>query len=178
MQIKAGPGYAPGSAGRAPQKTPNLRWAGGFIPKREIHFKHDEQHEYGLYALGESRLTSFNEISHLSAFIRLGIANHAVSRFSAYAGTGAVLSAPFNSRPGDQAGFALAMPFSSPDYRDDPMSMGMNPKDFEMNIEHTYRFFITNFISIQADGQFIIHPNALADRPNDFAFGLRTQLNI
>jgi porin len=140
----------------------------------------DDQRDQGLYATVESRLYSeeADAAQGLAGFVRLGLANGKINRFSGYTGAGLVYTGLFNKRSEDQAGMAVAVPWSSPDYQAVVETPNLSPADYEMNVEVTYRFVFSSNIQFQLDAQYVINPNTLLNNDNAFLAGTRLLLSF
>ena len=140
----------------------------------------DDQRDQGLYATVETRLYSeeADAAQGLAGFVRLGLANGKINRFSGYTGAGLVYTGLFNKRSEDQAGMAVAVPWSSPDYQAVVETPNLSPADYEMNVEVTYRFVFSANIQFQLDAQYVINPNTLLNNDNAFLAGTRLLFSL
>ncbi len=131
----------------------------------------------GAYISGEQNLYEQKGSGRiLSAFIRFEAANAEINRFAYYAGCGFVYSSPFNGRPDDEAGIALAAAINGNPY--ERALQGNNMEDAEYNIELTYFAQLLPWFTLQPDLQYIIYPDTNPEIPNALVFGLRLGIQI
>lgn len=133
----------------------------------------NRQRDQGLYASAESKLyrEGGDPDQGLSGYLRLGLANSKINRFSGYTGL-------FKSRAQDQLGIAVAIPWSSPDFQTLTRNNESNPADFEMNVEATYLLKVSSFTQLQLDVQYVINPNTLQNIDNAVVLGSRFILSL
>ena len=94
----------------------------------------------------ERRLTTFFQFGHADGFI---------CDFTAHLGTGAVLQAPFTSRPHDGIGVALtSVQFSS-------HNPGMPKRQIESVFESYYKLTVNSHVSLVQDFQLVHRPGGL-----------------
>ena len=126
--------------------TPQLRPIGG---------------DHGLYVLFSQTVLADNDNPerHMSVFARLGAANRKLNRLDAYLGAGVVFDGPLTGRPNDVAGLAFAVVRNGRDYMETRRLGGERTDLAEWDLEATYRARLSNWLSVQPDVQFIVHPN-------------------
>jgi len=112
----------------------------------------------------------------LAGSLRFGVANDDINPVSAFLGTTLVATGLVADRPDDQLGLALAVAAVGDKYRAMVAGGGGVPVDHEFNLELTYYADITEWLSLQPDLQWIVHPGADRAIENTFVMGLRFQL--
>lgn len=129
----------------------------------------------GLYLRAERKLTSVGDDPNkgLSGFGRLGVAEGDINPFSVFAGAGLNYSGPFERRPDDQVGIAIAAAFTSDAARDIAPS-----EDAEINVELTYRFQVNENIAVQPNIQYVANPSASSLADDVLAVGIRAEFGI
>ncbi len=105
----------------------------------------------------------------LAGWVRVGLADPVVQRVHGYIGGGVVYSGLFRKRPQDQLGFAIShaitdAPFDSP---------GTPMQSSETAYELTYRYNLNEWLSIQPDAQYVVHPNGDRSIGNAVVIGVR-----
>jgi porin len=138
------------------------------------------ENNYGFYITAEKLLfsNSTNSNSGLKGFIRLGSANPNVNPVDFYFGTGFCFDGIFSNEQSDALGFALAFSHNSKKFRDVLFANSEFLKEYELNIEATYRFNITKWMVLQPDIQYIINPSYCAHSNSAFVTGMRIELNF
>ena len=99
-------------------------------------------------------------------FIRYGRADGRFNVLSSYLGVGAVISGPFNGRPEDRVGIAVASARAGDSFRDHAARTGQRVRPHETTWELTYQFRVNKHVVIQPDIQYVRNPSlspALAD---------------
>jgi porin len=130
---------------------------------------------WGAYVFSEGKL--FNAgTSPLYGFVRIGAANPELNPYGYFAAGGLLLKGVFTNDMNDNLGFALALAGTGSRYRNYALLEGTNVCEYELNIETTYSLSLFEFLELQPDLQYVIHP-ADAGR-NALAMGLRTKLNF
>ncbi len=104
----------------------------------------------------------------LSTFIRAGVANDQVNRFSSYVGTGVLYTGLLEGRDEDQVGLAVAIAVNGDPYmsRQQPSPSSDTFTRTETNVEATYAAQVAPWLTIAADLQYVINPNTRRDIPN------------
>lgn len=111
-----------------------------------------------------------------SAFIRYGTANSDLNSLEDYFGAGIVVQAPFDRRPDDQVGLAIASAGAGDAYLDALLSSGGASGKHETIWELTYRATVNNHFVVQPDIQFIKNPAMDATLADAVVIALRFEL--
>jgi len=134
---------------------------------------------YGLYLSAEKRLyrSDANADNLIYGFLRLGVANGEVNPIDFYFGSGITINSLLNQS--DQFGIAVAYAHNSALFRKTLEYFEETTlKEFEINIEATYSFKLTQWFNIQPDIQYIINPAYSTSKNNSFVVGSRITINF
>jgi len=131
---------------------------------------------FGLYASAEKFLFSENDDSTqgLSTFLRAGYAEKELNRFDAYFGAGFIYKGLISKRDEDILGLAVAIAPYSPQFENAFQLELTNIRGPEVNFELTYSIYLTGWLNIQPDLQYIINPTYCTTNKYAFVAGLRT----
>lgn len=134
----------------------------------------------GVYALAEWDVYTepADAEQGLSIFGRVGVADHRVNRFGSYTGVGGVYTGLVPGREGDQAGLAIAAAHNGASYKTMLRRQGEAVNASEINIEATYRVVVSEIFSVQADVQYVIHPDTNPALGNALVVLLRFEISI
>ena len=136
-------------------------------------------HEKGIYGLTNVPVYRQPERNrHISAFARIGVNSGETNRFAYYFGTGMVAKGFIPSRVKDRTGVAVAAAVNSTPFIEQRQLRGIQSDRTEINLEFSHRFFVTDWLQLQGDIQYVHNPNMLTRRPDAFVVGLRTIVNF
>jgi porin len=110
----------------------------------------------------------------VAGWVRVGAANKDVQPIEAYAGGGLVWTAPFKGRDADAVGTAVAHARFGRPYA---QSLGADLKP-ETIYEMSYRYALSDSLSVQPDIQYISHPSGDAGTQDALVVGLRLRLGL
>ncbi|MDH3433659.1 MAG: carbohydrate porin, partial [Gammaproteobacteria bacterium] len=110
----------------------------------------------------------------INGFFRYGIANDTLNPLRSYLGAGTVLTGLIKSRPDDQFGIAVASARVGDAYAGQFATSGIDSR--ETSIELTYSTQVTDWLRLQPDLQYVIHPGLNRNLDNALVFGLRFAL--
>ncbi|MCK9211643.1 MAG: carbohydrate porin [Ignavibacteriaceae bacterium] len=136
---------------------------------------------YGFYLTAEKLLAAnFENLNkNLSGFLRIGYANKITNPIDFYFGAGFKCRCLFSGRDEDELGVAFALSHNSSVFRNTTaMLEDMIIKSYEINLEATYSFHLTQWLKIQPDIQYIINPAYCSKSKTAFVMGSRIQLII
>ncbi len=135
------------------------------------------QRSRGAYGTVEGQIASdaSDPDRGLAGWIRVGIADPIVQRVSAYIGGGLVYSGPFAFRKDDQAGFAINhaivdLPLADPAETPHHSS--------ETTFELTYRYNAKDWLAVQPDAQYVVHPNGDRAIGDALVIGVRLTVTL
>lgn len=129
----------------------------------------------GVYGLVEGRLRGKpdGDEGGLSGWIRAGLANGDINTVESYVGAGLVYTGPFKGRDKDEAGVAIARAGLGAGARYVGALAGRRIGDAETTLEATYRYACRDWLNIQPDLQYVIHPRGDRDIPAALVVGVR-----
>ena len=110
-------------------------------------------------------------------FIRYGQADEQFNVLSSYVGVGAVVTGPFEARPADQLGIAVASARAGDVYRNHVSGLGEATSRHETTWELTYQLRVNEHLLIQPDIQFVQNPSVSTTLENAWVVGCRVQLS-
>ncbi len=123
----------------------------------------------GGYLLGEwAAYRETDPEQGIRTFVRYGIAEETVNRFATYLGTGLVYTGLLAGRDSDQAGLAVAVAVNGDPYlqANRPLLQPGQLARTETNVEVTYLAEMAPWLSVQADLQYVVHPDTREDVSN------------
>lgn len=126
----------------------------------------------GIYGFVDAPIYESDTGATLHGFLRYGVANDAFNIIDSYTGAGIVATGLIRSRPDDRFGFAIA----SAGIGDPHDRAAGGAESHETSIELTYSAYLTDWLRVQPDVQYIVNPGADPARKNALVFGLRFEL--
>ena len=132
----------------------------------------------GFYALADAQLYAEADDSSqgLNAFVRAGNANDRINRFDNYVGGGFVYTGALPTRPADQLGIAIASAGNGDVYRRAMLTDDIATDGRETTVELSYRFGVTEWLTLQTSVQHINNPDTSPDLHDAMACALRFEL--
>lgn len=132
----------------------------------------DLQIDAGVYAMAEAKVLNekMDRAQGLSVFVRYGLTNSRISRFSGYFGSGLVYQGLFPNRDQDRIGLAISLPMNSDEF---VATLNQDLAD-EQTTEFTYQFVAMEKWRLQIDAQYIANPNLALDLEDAILLGLRS----
>lgn len=130
---------------------------------------------YGFYFSSESKLKSFGSNQSINGFFRAGWSPNSIQNTYTIAIDGGItIQNVFESLKDDSFGIGFAFA-KIPDkvYLHSVEESLLIPLDYECAIECTYQFQFMNYITIQPDLQWILHPGGSAINENAFVGSIR-----
>lgn len=129
----------------------------------------------GVYGLVEGRILAKpgGGAGGLSGWLRLGRGNGDINPVEGYLGAGLVYTGLFPGRDADQAGVAVARAAFGQGARAAGDLAGKPIGDAETNVEATYLYVFRNWLSLQPDLQYVIHPGGDERLRNALVVGFR-----
>ena len=134
----------------------------------------------GVYGLAEGRLmgASGGDKGELSGWVRLGFANGRINRADSYLGAGLVYIGLIPGRDKDEIGAAVARVGFGAGARAAGQAVGDRIAGSETDLEATYRLAFRDWLNLQPDVQYVIHPGGVAGRSPAFVVGLRLAITV
>jgi porin len=134
----------------------------------------------GAYLIAERTLlkSGGDQGSSLVGFVLAGIGDRRVNRFGSYIGAGLTATGYIPGRPDDQIGAAVAVARNGSHFMSAQRDQGIATDRAETAIELTYQAKITDWLTVQPDAQYVIHPNTDPSLGNALVFQFQFQLSF
>ena len=134
----------------------------------------------GVYGLVEGKLAARpgSKEGGLSGWLRLGLANGDINPVSNFEGAGVVYTGLIPGRDKDETGIAIARAGFGGPARHAALIAGTQIGPSETDIEATYRYAFKDWLNIQPDVQYVIHPGGRKGIGNALVIGLRLAFTI
>ncbi len=134
----------------------------------------------GLYVFAHGPLyrEPGSEGEGLQGWFRFGIADGRTNQLDQYVGAGFVYTGAIPGRDADQLGLAVAVARNGDSFRRFAALTGDPVEKREINVEFTYRIEATDWLALQPDFQWIIHPGTDPTLRNAFVAGLRVEIGF
>ena len=131
----------------------------------------------GYYAVADRTVArdAHDSRHSLSLFAQFGAGDPAVARFGRYLGAGTVLAGPFEQRRQDELGLAIAVARNGRPYRQQEAPRPTTAT--ERSIELSYLAQANDWLAVQPDLQYVIHPDTDPTVRNALVFTLRFELS-
>jgi porin len=136
-----------------------------------------QSHSAGAYVRGEAQLSGTAERG-MRGFARFGVADGRANQFDRFASAGLVWRGLVRARPDDATGIAVAFASAgSASERLAQESIGTADPG-EVVFELTHRIKLTDWLSLQPDVQYIVHPGLDPDLKDAVAVGFRLSASL
>lgn len=134
----------------------------------------------GVYGLVEGKLLAKPKADEggLSGWLRLGVANGDINPVDNYVGAGLVYTGLIAGRDKDEVGVAIARAGFGGGAHAAARAAGITLVDNETTLEATYRYVFKDWLNIQPDVQYVIHPGGNALLGNALVVGLRMAFTV
>lgn len=130
-------------------------------------------HQYygtsGGYFGGATRVYTIEGGRGVDVFANFGFANADVNVVDKSVSGGMTVMGPFEARPHDKLGLAIG-------YSHISQQSAFKAYNYELPIELTYRAQLTDWLTVQPNIQYILHPALVASKKNDFLIGLHFEI--
>jgi len=129
----------------------------------------------GLYGLIEGRVAGESDGGQggLSGWVRVGVANGDINRIADYLGAGLVYTGLIAGRDKDQAGLAINRAGFGDGARAQAARAGIPLAGAETTFEATYRYAVKDWLNVQPDVQYVIHPGGNLALGDALVIGVR-----
>jgi len=137
--------------------------------------------QFGFYGIAQFPLlmtVKDDEITGLTSALRIGYADAKTHPTDIYFGLSLLYKGLLPGRLNDYIGLAIALSRVSHDYIDEQKQLGNSVKNYDANIELLYRYELTEFLSLQADVQYIINPMYSSNQDNWLVGGVRITFDL
>ena len=132
--------------------------------------------EQGGYIGGATRLYSLTARRGLDGFFTLGVSSQKSTNVAQSLNGGLVYTGLFDARPIDKMGVSFNVNANPASYRQAQLALGLSDYHYETSFEMTYRARINNWVTMQPDIQYIVHPNYDPTLKDDLIFGLHFEI--
>jgi porin len=130
----------------------------------------------GAYVGGTTRLYTIKEARGLDAFINFGIADSTVNPVDRSIDAGLTMTGLFDARPGDKLGFGIGVARAGQPYQQAQLAGGDTVYAYEKVFELTYRAVLCDWLTVQPNIQYTVHPGFSGLAKNDFLFGIHFEM--
>jgi porin len=154
-------------------------YTGKFMTQNDFNADGSQHEVYGSdggYIGGATRLYTIEGKRGLDGFANLGFADPVVNQTDRSLNAGLTLTGPFEDRSFDKFGVAVGIAGDSEPYKKAQIAAGNGVHNYETNFEMTYRAPITDWLTIQPDIQYWIHPNYDPALQNDLLVGVHFEI--
>jgi porin len=135
-----------------------------------------EHGNQGIYALVDLPIGNVGP-ARIDGSLRVGVANEDFNPVDEYVGATFVASHPFEGRPDDAFGFAVAFGRTGDLYRRVQALAGIAAASAEVSYELTYRAPVTGWLALMPSVQFVSNPGADLAMGDAWVVGLRFELS-
>jgi porin len=154
-------------------------YTGKFMTQNQFNPDGSVRQVYGSnggYIGGATRLYTLEGIRGLDGFVNLGLADPTVNQIDRSLNAGLTFTGLLDARPRDRLGFAIGTAGAGDPFKHAQIAAGNGVQSYETNFELTYRAKITDWLTVQPDIQYWIHPNFDPTLKNDLLFGLHFEI--
>jgi porin len=130
----------------------------------------------GAYVGGTTRLYTIEGARGLDAFVNFGIADPTVNQVDRSIDAGLNFTGLFDSRPGDKFGFGIGVARAGEPFQQAQLALGNSVFAYETTFELTYRAKLSDWLTVQPNIQYIVHPGFDGALKNDLVFGLHFEI--
>jgi porin len=130
----------------------------------------------GAYIGGTTRLYTIKDARGLDAFVNFGIADSRVNEVDRSFNAGLTWTGLFDARPRDKMGFGVGVARAGAGLQDAQFAQGTPIYGYETSFEITYRAVLSDWLTVQPNIQYIVHPGFDRALKNDFLFGLHFEM--
>jgi porin len=130
----------------------------------------------GAYIGGTTRLYTIKDARGLDAFFNFGIADPKVNEVDRSMNVGLAFTGLFDARPRDKIGFGIGVVRAGEPFQQAQLAEGNTPYAYETSFELTYRAVLSDWLTVQPNIQYIVHPGFDRALKNDLLFGLHFEM--
>jgi porin len=130
----------------------------------------------GAYIGGSTRLYTIKDARGLDAFVNFGVGDGRVNEVDTSMNFGLTWTGLFDTRPADKFGFGVGVVRASSGFQQAQLAAGNTIFPYETAFELTYRAKLTDWLTVQPNIQYIVHPGFDKALKNDFVFGLHFEM--
>jgi porin len=130
----------------------------------------------GAYIGGTTRLYTIKDARGLDLFMNFGIADSRVNEVDRSFNAGLTWTGLFDARPRDKLGIGVGVARAGTGLQDAQFAAGTPIYGYETAFEVTYRAVLSDWLTVQPNIQYIVHPGYDRALKNDFLFGLHFEM--
>jgi porin len=130
----------------------------------------------GAYIGGTTRLYTIKDARGLDAFIKFGVAESTVNPVARSVDAGLTMTGLFDARPADKLGVGVGVARAGQPYQQAQLALGNSVYAYETVFELTYRAVLCDWLTVQPNIQYIVHPGFDGALKNDFLFGVHFEM--
>jgi porin len=130
----------------------------------------------GAYVGGTTRLYTIKDARGLDAFFNFGIADARVNDVDRSMNAGLAWTGLSDGRPKDKLGFGIGVVRAGGPFQLAQLAEGNAVHGYETSFELTYRAVLSDWLTVQPNIQYIVHPGFDRALKNDFLFGLHFEM--
>jgi porin len=130
----------------------------------------------GAYVGGTTRLYTIKDARGLDAFFNFGIADSRVNDVDRSMNVGLTWTGLSDGRPKDKLGFGIGVVRAGGPFQLAQLAEGNAVHGYETSFELTYRAVLSDWLTVQPNIQFIVHPGFDRALKNDLLFGLHFEM--
>ena len=132
--------------------------------------------EAGGYVGGAMRLYNGGGRRGLDGFFTLGLSTPESTNVAQSLNGGLVYTGLLDARPGDKLGVSFNENANPRTFRQAQVATGNGVQHYELSFELTYRAKLCEWLTVQPDAQYIIHPNYDPTLKDDLVIGLHFEV--
>jgi porin len=130
----------------------------------------------GAYIGGATRLYTIKDARGLDVFVNFGIADPKVNAVDRSVNAGLTFTGLFDTRPGDRFGFGVGVARAGEPFQQAQLAEGNAVYAYETIFELTYRAVLSDWLTVQPNIQYTLHPGFNGAVKNDFLVGLHFEI--
>jgi porin len=131
----------------------------------------------GAYVGGTTRLYTIKDARGLDAFFNFGIADARVNDVDRSMNAGLAWTGLSDGRPKDKLGFGIGVVRAGGPFQLAQLAEGNAVHGYETSFELTYRAVLSDWLTVQPNIQYIVHPGFDRAIKNDLLFGLHFEMS-
>jgi porin len=130
----------------------------------------------GGYIGAATRLYTIQGARGLDGFVNFGMSDPRFNDVDRSLNAGLTFTGLFASRPDDKFGFAAGYAHAGAPLQAIQLAQGTPITSYEQTFEVTYRAVLSDWLTVQPNIQYTIHPGYYGTLKNDFLFGLHFEI--
>jgi porin len=154
-------------------------YTGRFTTLNEFNANGSPRQVYGQaggYIGAATRLYTQDGKRGLDGFANIGVADRTTLQVDRTLNAGLTYTGLLDIRPQDKIGVAFSIAGVGNPYKASQIAQGNGVENYETNFEATYRAKINDWLTLQPDVQYWIHPNVNPAEKNDLILGFHFEI--